>query len=101
MEITYKHALSEADARARLERLGSYLTKKHGIVVTWHEGRAKFLGKYMVVKIDGELSVSETQVLFRGVDPGFLWRKKASSYIEEKLEKYLDPALTIEDLPTQ
>jgi hypothetical protein len=38
-------------------------------------------------------------VRFRGEDPGFLWRRKASDYIEGKLEKYLDAKVPIGDLP--
>jgi hypothetical protein len=100
MQIDYKHGLTHDDARARLEKLGSYLMQKHGIKVEWNGDRAKFLGKYLVVKIDGELAVAPGLVTFRGVDPGFLWRKKASDYIEGKLEKYLDPKMTLDDLPT-
>lgn len=100
MEIDYKHALTEEDARARLERLGSYLANKHGIKVDWNGTKAKFFGKYLVVTIDGELAVAPGVVTFRGADPGFLWRKKATQYIQGKLEKYLDPKLTLADLPT-
>ncbi len=100
MEIDYKHALTEEDARARLERLSSYLGNKHGIKVEWNGAKAKFFGKYLVVTIDGELAVAPGVVTFRGADPGFLWRKKATQYIQGKLEKYLDPKLTLADLPT-
>ena len=100
MEIDYKHALTEEDARARLERLGSYLGNKHGIKVDWNGPKAKFIGKYLLVTIDGELAVAPGVVTFRGADPGFLWRKKATQYIQGKLEKYLDPKLTLADLPT-
>ena len=100
MEIDYKHTLTEEDARARLERLSSYLGNKHGIKVEWNGPKAKFFGKYLVVTIDGELAVAPGVVTFRGADPGFLWRKKATQYIQGKLEKYLDPKLTLADLPT-
>jgi putative polyhydroxyalkanoate system protein len=99
MEINHKHALPMSDARARLEVLGEYLHNRHGIKVTWNGDRARFAGKYLVVKIDGEMSVSPNSVSFRGEDPGFLWRKKATEYIEEKLKAYLDPAVTISELP--
>lgn len=99
MEINYKHELPAVDARARLEVLGEYLHNRHGIKVTWDGDRARFAGKYLVVKIDGEMRVEGNQVSFRGEDPGFLWRKKATAYIEEKLKKYLDPKLKMSDLP--
>jgi len=101
MEIDFPYALSEDDARSRLEILGKYLANRHGIQVTWLDGgRAKFHGRYLVVKIDGELSMGGGHARFKGEDPGFLWRGKAKSYIEGKLAKYLDPAATTSDLPT-
>ena len=101
MEIDYPYALSEADAKARLEILGQYLANKHGIKVSWLDPtRAKFSGKYLVVKIDGELTLDGGHARFRGEDPGFLWRSRAKDYIQGKLEKYLDPKTTAADLPT-
>lgn len=99
MEIDYKHELPLDDARARLEVLGEYLHNRHGIKVTWTGDRARFVGKYMVVKIDGEMTLDAGMVKFRGEDPGFLWRKKASEYIQGKLKAYLDPKTTLADLP--
>ncbi len=99
MEINYKHELPVGDARARLEVLGEYLHNRHGIKVTWTGDRAQFAGKYLVVKINGEMRVEGDLVLFRGEDPGFLWRKKATAYIEQKLKKYLDPRMTLSELP--
>ncbi len=100
MEIDYKHGLPDADARARLEVLGEYLHNRHGIRVTWSSDTvARFQGKYMVVKIDGEMRLESGTVRFRGEDPGFLWRKKATEYIQGKLKSYLDPKTTLADLP--
>jgi hypothetical protein len=100
MEIDFKHELPLADARARLEVLGEYLHNRHGIRVTWaDESRARFQGKYLVVKIDGQMTLEQGIVKFRGEDPGFLWRKKATEYIAGKLKSYLDPKTTIADLP--
>jgi hypothetical protein len=101
MEIDFKYALSDEDARARLEILGQYLHNKHGIKVSWlDEARARFSGKYLVVKIDGELTLKNGLARFRGEDPGFLWRGRAKDYIESKLAKYLDPKSAASDLPT-
>ena len=100
MEIDFKHSLPPEDARARLGVLGEYLHNRHGIKVTWSDdGRARFQGKYMVVKIDGEMRLEPGMVKFRGEDPGFLWRKKATEYIHGKLKSYLDPKTTLGDLP--
>jgi hypothetical protein len=101
MEIDFAYAVSEQDARSRLEILGQYLVNKHGIKVSWlDEGRAKFSGKYLVVKIEGELTLKAGHASFRGQDPGFLWRNRAKDYIEQKLAKYLDPNIPADQLPT-
>jgi hypothetical protein len=100
MVIDFPHDLTEPDARSRLKVLGEYLHGRHGISIDWvDDNRAKFHGKYLVVKIDGELTMDPGYVRFRGKDPGFLWRKKALEYIEGKLRSYLDPKRPIAELP--
>lgn len=102
MEIDFPYVLSDTDARSRLELLGRYLETKHGIRVTWSDDtRAKFSGKYLMVKIEGELSLGNGHALFKGEDPGFLLRSKAKDYIQGKLAKYLDPKVSASDLPTR
>jgi len=101
MEIDFPYTLSDDDARARLEILGQYLANRHGIKVSWLDGtRARFTGKYLVVKIDGELTLRNGRAQFKGEDPGFLWRNKAKDYIQGKLQKYLDPKAVPAELPT-
>ena len=99
MEFDFPHSLPREDARARLQALGEYLNSRHGIQVSWTGDRGSFRGKYMVVDFEGELTLGEQSVHFRGKDPGFLLRKKAMSYLQEKLAKYLDPRTTLEKLP--
>ncbi|HEY6173925.1 MAG TPA: polyhydroxyalkanoic acid system family protein [Kofleriaceae bacterium] len=101
MEIDFPYELSDQDARGRLDILAQYLANKHGIKVTWVEAaRAKFSGKYLVVRIDGELTLGGGRAKFRGEDPGFLWRGRAKDYIQNKLATYLDPKAAPEQLPT-
>jgi hypothetical protein len=101
MEIDFQYSLPDTDAKSRLEILGSYLANRHGIQVTWLEPtRAKFSGKYLVVKIDGELKIGNGHCQFKGEDPGFLWRSRAKDYIQGKLQKYLDPTAEPAQLPT-
>lgn len=100
MEIDFKYAVSDQDAKSRLEILGQYLANKHGIRVSWvDENRARFSGKYLVVKIEGELSLRDGRAIFKGEDPGFLWRNRAKDYIESKLASYLDPKTEASRLP--
>jgi hypothetical protein len=101
MEIDFQYSLSDTDARSRLEILGVYLSNRHGIKVTWVDDKtAKFAGKYLVVKIDGELTLGNGRAQFKGEDPGFLWRSRAKDYIQGKLAKYLDPKTEPAQLPT-
>ena len=101
MEIDFPYSLSEQDARARLEILGEYLSNRHGIKVSWLDAsRARFHGRYLVVKIEGELTMGDGVARFRGEDPGFLWRNRAKDYIHGKLAKYLDPTSVVAELPT-
>jgi hypothetical protein len=101
MEIDFPYVLSDQDARSRLDILAKYLVNRHGIKVTWVEPqRAKFSGKYLVVKIEGDLTLGNGRAQFKGEDPGFLWRGKAKDYIKGKLEKYLDPKVEPATLPT-
>ncbi len=102
MEIDFQYALSDQDAKSRLEVLGKYLENKHGIRVTWQdEKKAKFSGKYLMVKIEGELNVGNSRAIFKGEDPGFLLRARAKDYIQGKLAKYLDPKVALADLPSE
>ena len=71
MEIDFPYELSDQDARGRLDILSTYLANKHGIQVTWIDAaKARFSGKYLVVRIDGELTLGNGHARFRGEDPG-------------------------------
>jgi putative polyhydroxyalkanoic acid system protein len=100
MEIDFQYVLSDTEAKTRLELLGQYLMNRHGIKVTWLDAsRARFSGKYLLVKIEGELSLGNSHAQFKGEDPGFLLRARAKDYIQGKLAKYLDPKNAVADLP--
>jgi hypothetical protein len=99
MVFDYKHDFSVEDARARLQVLGEYLKNRHGIVVTWNGDKASFRGKYMVVSIEGEMTLAPGVVHVSARDPGMLWRAKAKSYLQDKLATYLDPNTAVDALP--
>ncbi len=99
MKIEYTHKLQPDDARARLCAFADYLQARYGLGVTWNGDSAKVTGKYMVVTIEGTLTMVGDKVSFEGTDPGFLWRNKARDYLLNKLQKYLDPATSVDRLP--
>jgi hypothetical protein len=73
-EIDYPHSLGQAAARERIGALGDYLANKHGLTVSWLDGdRATIRGKYLVVSIEGTVTVEADRVRFEGKDPGMLW----------------------------
>lgn len=102
MEISFPYTMPDTEAKERLDLLGKYLTNRHGINVSWvDDKKAKFSGKYLVVKIEGELTLGAGKAAFKGQDPGWPWRKKAEDYIRGKIAHYLDPKIATKDLPTQ
>lgn len=99
-ELSIRHGLELADARARLHALGDYLSNKHGLTINWNgEDEAAVSGSYLVVSIEGSLRLTAKEVSFSGKDPGLLWRGKAKDYLTGKLEKYLNPATPLDSLP--
>lgn len=99
-ELTVPHRLDLGDARARLHALGDYLSNKYGLSVTWTgDDDATVTGTYLVVSISGGLHLTPEAVSFTGKDPGMLWRGKARDYLSGKLEKYLNPATSVDALP--
>ena len=92
-------AMSQSEAKARLVAMGEYFTNKHGIQVIWSGDTATVKGKYLVVSIDGGLRFEDGKAIFEGKDPGILWRGKARDYIAGKIQKYLNPATKLDDLP--
>jgi len=99
MQFDYPHTLSTEAARERLVILSEYLNNRHGISVKWEGEKGRFSGRYLMISIEGELSVDADRVHFDGKDPGLLWRKKATKYLREKLAFYLDPSADPATLP--
>lgn len=99
MQFDYPHEVALDEAQERLERLGTYLVNRHGINVEWDGPACTIDGKYLLVKIEGKMTIEEKRVHFDGRDPGMLWRGKAIKYLKEKLEMYLDTTTPINELP--
>ena len=93
MKFDFPHTLSADDARARMQALTDYLTRRHGLEVSWAGDKGQVRGKVMgMVAIDGEFTLAAGSIHVEGKDPGFLWRKKAIDYLKKKFGQYLDPA---------
>jgi putative polyhydroxyalkanoate system protein len=99
IQVEHAHSLGLEEVRARVHALGDYLTTKHGIAVTWEGDRASVKGRYLVVVIEGSVTLEADKVTFEAKDPGLLWRSKAKEYLTRKLAKYLDPQTPLSELP--
>src|SRR5690606_36580046 len=99
-EIEHARGLPADDASARLHAIAEYLENKHGLSVQWlNDDEATIHGKYLVVTIEGTVSLRADRVRFSGKDPGMLWRGKAKEYLQGKLAKYLNPSTPLDALP--
>ena len=99
-DLSVPHRLPSDDARERLRALGDYLGNKYGLSITWtSDDRATVSGSYLVVTIAGTMELGPAEVRFSGKDPGMLWRGKAKDYLTRKLQRYLDPATPVDELP--
>ena len=109
LEQAFQHALQAAQPAVCLPGALSSLPRRPALVLGAGKAAASMAAAFrahwdapargLVVKIDGEMRLEQGFVRFRGEDPGFLWRKKATEYIQGKLKSYLDPKTTLGDLP--
>jgi hypothetical protein len=99
MRIEVTHSLPKDDAKARMQALGDYLFNKYDIKVAWDGDKASANGKYLVVTINGTMTVTDKFVDFEGKDPGFLFRGKAKDYLTGKITTYLDGKTPLDQLP--
>ena len=72
MNFEYPYQVSKEEARERLGVLGEYLANRHGLKANWTENSGTFTGKYLMVKIEGSLTIADGVVKFQGRDPGRL-----------------------------
>ena len=100
IKIEHRHALSSSEAKNRLQALGDYLSRRHGVNVAWtSENSASVRGKYLIVNIEGKVELAEGSIRFEGKDPGVLWRSKAKKYLEGKLAQYFSANTPLGSLP--
>ena len=99
MKLERRYALSEDDALARAHALTDYWAKKHGVRVEWRgDGEVRLSGRVMGVKFDGVVHLGGGCIRAE-MDAGFLAEKLGGrAYVERKLDDYLDPAKTLDEL---
>jgi hypothetical protein len=96
-EFHVSHALSRAEARARMEKLTT-AWRRHGVQSTWTGDEAQLEGKLMGMHLVATLRVTDAQVGGQATDPGMLLRGQAKKYLTEKFAHYLDPTKPLADL---
>lgn len=98
MKMEIPHELKLADAKARIKELGEYWKAKYGVKPSWNKDGGAVKGSIMGFSFDATFDVKKDKVTLEGPDPNFLVRKKVLAYLEHKLNEYLDPENSIEDL---
>ena len=98
MRYERSYSCDDEEARARLKALTDYWDVKHGVPCDWDGGRARLAGKKLGVKYDATVTVRDGTIVAE-VKAGFLAEKLgARSYVERKVDDYLDPANDLETL---
>jgi hypothetical protein len=99
VNIEHNHQFAQDEAKARVQALADYMSKKHGMLVQWTgDDSFRMQGKYKVVSIDATITLAPNKIQVSGKDPGMLWRGPAKAYISKKLEQYLNPGAPVDSL---
>lgn len=98
MNLERRYSFQDDQAVARLVALTDYWHRNYGLTATWTGSACHVHGKVKGVKFDARVTV--TGGLVRAdVDAGFLAEKLGGrKYVEGKLEDYLNPARSLEEL---
>ena len=98
MKLERTYSFSDQEARARIRALTDYWATKYGVRVGWSDHGAHIAGKVKGVGFEGNLEVLGGR-LVADIKAGFLAEKLGGRhYVESKLETYLDPAQTLDEL---
>ncbi|MBN1947635.1 MAG: polyhydroxyalkanoic acid system family protein [Bradymonadales bacterium] len=97
MEVA--HALPLDDALARMRALTDYFQNKYGAIVAWDGAKGSIKVRQLMIDFQYDFVVDDRKVLLEGTDPGFLLRKTAYDYLDQKMKRYLDPANPLDSLP--
>ena len=101
IELEVAHSLPITQALERLYALGDYYHHRHGAVVTWSDHVGDIVVRYLGLRLTVRVRLDDARVTCDAPDPGFLLRKKGLEYLRKKINRYLDPATAVSDLPRQ
>jgi hypothetical protein len=98
MRLERKHSYPLTEAVDRVRALVDYWDKRHGVKTTWTGNSAAVAGKVKGVRFSAEFTVGEGEIVAE-VEVGFLAEKLGGkSYVNRKLDEYLDPQNTLASL---
>lgn len=98
MHLERRYTCPDDEALTRLHALTDYWHRKHGLTATWTGSACHVHGKVKGVKFDARVNVANNLVR-ADVDAGFLAEKLGGrKYVEGKLDDYLDPARSVDEL---
>jgi Putative polyhydroxyalkanoic acid system protein (PHA_gran_rgn) len=98
LKLEIPHSLPVDEAKKRLEALFSYWNRKYSIASTWQNSVAQLKGKAMGVSVDGQVEISPRTIVLQAPDPGMLLRGQAQKYLARKVEHYLNPGSTLDEI---
>ena len=100
MRIERTHSFSPEEAKNRLQALTNYWKNKYGVQPEWSGTTLRCKGEVRGIKFDARMTMDGNRISCEA-DVGWLAEKLgARSYIEKKLDEYLDPKRALADLPT-
>lgn len=91
LEVHVAHDFARAVARERITQLLGYWSRRFGVQATWDGYRVFVAGKVWGIDFKALFDIGEHEVLALSSDPGSLMRNRATTYVERKLKKYLNP----------
>jgi len=96
--IEKSYPFDDAEAIARLEALGDYWRKQHGVLTDWRGNTARLVGRKLGVKYNATVKVGGGKVVVE-VEVGVLAATLGGPrYVERKVDDYLDPTHSLESL---
>ena len=91
LNISVAHEMAVNVARERVQQLLNYWSDRFGIKSLWHGNQVFLTGSAWGFDIQARFDVGAQAVNAVAADPGRLMRSRVSSYVQNKLKKYLHP----------